>query len=296
MLDILSIPGLFEHGNYNNLETKSVKLNTLLGGDGFRTGQLIVFQAGSGCGKTTTLCSLAIKAALEGKRSMYISCEQSRKSIAEIMGCMMCNYNYSEFTKTYDPKQVENVQSKLQSINGNIDIRQEKHPFHLNEVIQDNIRKDYYNIQQTVKEAIREDIQFIFFDYIGAVLPEDNTTTYALYTKIADWLQEMAEQHHLCIITAMQTTRQFRQDLKQENFDPASADETYMADSIGPMRKADTCITIFEYKGQKYLNLFKNRLTGDLGCIKIKMDDKHPYRYSWSDDETYDFEENGRWN
>lgn len=275
---------LFQRGHYDCVSTDCKELNECLCG-GLRTGDLIVFEAASGCGKTTTLQRLAINSAEQCKKCMFISGgEQPAEEIVERMACMMCGYDYSEFIKEYKDDQVENAKSKLERIIDYVDVEYSEDPF-ANYKIEDN--KPYtYDMEQFILKAVNEGIQFIFFDYIGSSLPELADSTYAYYTHMATILKSWATKYHLCIVTAIQMNRAFKEaiknDKKYHNFDPNLVDETFMADSIGPARKASVCIAYFEHNGQRYLNVFKNRLNGKCKLIPVKVDETN-HTYSWSE-------------
>lgn len=121
-----------------------------------------------------------------------------------------------------------------------------------------------------------ECIDYIIIDYLGCLesLDERKMTTNQFLTNMADYIKEYAYANEKCIITAMQMNREVYSLLrtKEKDFNPNTVDGSFMAKSLGVATKATTCISLFKYNEERYLNVFKNRSTGKVGYCKIKME------------------------
>lgn len=260
---------LFEKNQFRCVKTDSDTLNELIGG-GLRTDNLIVVQAPAGCGKTTFLMRCTYRCLLAGEKVLYISGgEQDERELFERLGCMMCGVNYADFIAEYKEEDVEKIQKELEKYADLLEIVYSDDPFKC----QNDGTVDMNKFLQLAKE---QDIKFIVFDYLGAVMSETSDSQYAYLSTIAGKLKNYATTNHLCILTAMQTNREFKKALKEKNLDFTTLDETFMADSIGPARKASICITFCKVwvidRYEYHIIVFKNRLNGRLDDINILVE------------------------
>lgn len=246
--------------------TDSPTLNYALGGKGIMVGNLVVIQAPTGDGKTTMMMRLAINAAEQGQKVAYISLgEQDITELTIRFACMITENKYlGSYEELYKKEEMEMI-SKATTYEAfkNIDIFYDEH---LKNATFDKIIEDGY--------------KFIFIDYLGCLLGPDKDSQYQYLTDVASYLKNLATDKDICIITAMQTNRNLLTALREPNFDPLSIDETFMADSIGPARKATICISTFRKGDDRYLVLFKNRFNGEKVSEKISVDYKS---YKWTE-------------
>ena len=257
------------------VKTDSEQLNEILGG-GLRTGNLVVVQAPSGAGKTTFMMRLFIRALLANKPVAYISIgEQDEKEVFERIACMYCKIDYATFIDTREQKDCEAIAQFLDRFGQLIHIYYSDDPFEVHEDAEGHITRD---INPILKDIDEHKVKFIFMDYLGAVLADQVDSQYSYLTKIAAKLKNKCTDKNIMIMTAMQTNRPLKSELRLDTLDVTSVDETFMADSIGPARKASICMSLFQYKGQYYLNVFKNRLNGKLKAIQIQF---KPINYEW---------------
>lgn len=246
--------------------TDSQQLNDALGGNGIESGNLVVVQAPTGEGKTTFMMRLAILAAKEHKVAYISLGEQDLKELSVRFAKMIQHKEYKGVHKSsYDENELEETKDFCEHSKcfNNIEI--------------------YYETTDacaTVNTAIKDGAQFIFIDYIGCLLAEQQDQQYSFLTKVASWLKEKATEHNVSIITAMQTNRLLLKELKDPELDPVTVDESFMGDSIGPAKKATICITWFRYKKNRYLTLYKNRFNGEKLSIQV---DVEPYSYKWNE-------------
>lgn len=257
------------------VKTDSEQLNEILGG-GLRTGNLIVVEAPSGAGKTTFMMRLFIRALLANKPVAYISIgEQDETEVFERIACMYCKIDYATFIDTRDEQDCDAITHFLEKFGDLIHIYYSDDPFEIHENSEGHLTRD---INPILKDIDENKVKFIFMDYLGAVLADQLDSQYSYLTKIAAKLKNKCTDKNIMIMTAMQTNRPLKAELRTDTLDVTSVDETFMADSIGPARKASICIALFQWKGQYYINVFKNRLNGKLKAIQMEFS---PVTYKW---------------
>ena len=255
---------LFDQRDRIYFLTDCSQLNEALGGFGIQSGNLVVVQAPTGEGKTTFMMRLAINAAKEHKVA-YISCgEQDEKELSVRFICMIRQIKYQGVQESsYTPEQVKDLKSFAEHSEAfsNIDVFYEE------------------NDPITLSHKLADDgYKFIFIDYLGCLLAPTQDQQYQFLTRVASALKNLATEKNIGIITAMQTNRSLLSALKDPTLDPVSVDETFMADSIGPARKATICLSWFNYKNKRYLVLYKNRFNGQKCSAVIGVD---PLSYTW---------------
>lgn len=258
-------------------------------GYGLSTKNLIIIQAPSGAGKTTLLMRFALNCLKARKKIAYISIgEQDRNEIFERLACMHKGINYSEFNRYREDSDVEKIHNFRDFFKDYINIYYTESPFDVIDItpeefeqreIFDSVFTTEYN--EIIKDIDKKGIKFIFLDYMGSDLNDDpKVNNYIWLGKFAAGLKNNCSNKNVMVMTAMQTNKIFKGRLKDPNFRPDDADEEYMSDSIGPARKATICATFFKYKGNKYLNFFKNRLTGETPCLRLDIAEKSNYKIS----------------
>lgn len=270
---------LEEFRDYRCVPTMSKKLNEMLGG-GLRTDNLIVIQGPSGCGKTTFLQRLALDCINAGERVLYISAgEQDCRELAERFCCMIKEIDYDAYISQNTTEMKTAVLDAQKSIADKMVLMYTENPRAVLKTM--NITEMEYMLEY----AKHEGIKYIIFDYLGSVIADTADSQYALLTKIAGDLKNYATDNHACIITAMQTNRTLKEYLKTKQIDYTMLDESFMGDSIGPAKKGSICMTICNDKMQntiKHINVFKNRLNGNLGDVCVYIDRPS---YKWKDTE-----------
>lgn len=262
--------------------TDSITLNEMLGG-GLRTSNLIVLQAPSGIGKTTFMMRLFNNTILQKKKVAYLSIgEENEIEIAERISCMFKSLEYDKFTATRNEEESQKVEEYLESHSDDYYICYSDDPFEWKKVSNGKGEKLIRDIDIFFEEIKKRNINFVFIDYVGAVIAPGRETLYSYLTRVCSDLKNIATDENLMIFTAMQTNKQLKFESRQKEFDFESMDETFMADSIGPARKATICMTLCNtpVPGMYYLNVFKNRLNGKKGLITLKM---KPRNYAWDE-------------
>lgn len=262
------------------VKTDIPTLNEALGG-GIRTGNFIVFQAPSGAGKSTFLQRLFFKTLMARKKAAYISLgEQTNDEIFERIVSISAQISYEDFCNLSDEEQ-KNICKEFLEVNKDLSYLYYTDDLYKNYSLNIPINNsgsskeittsDY---EQIFKDILKNDIKFIFIDYLGCILPENEDGLYSLLTKKAAEFKNFCTENNVCICTAMQTNRQLLSAIHADNFKPEMVDESYMADSIGPARKCTVGVSIIPVNDYYYFNVFKNRYNGKEPCIKTIIQQK----------------------
>ena len=245
-------------------------LNDLLGG-GLRTQQFYILLAGTGVGKSTTMMQLALDCKRAGQKAAYVTIdEQNEFEILERMACMWLKISYHEYIKS--PDDYPNVpEFIINNLLESITVYFSRDPF--KETTKLNAQNKVVRVPAEFNEILADmkerEINFLFVDYLNAVAIDKDS--YSKLAYLSSELKDIAESDNIMIFTAMQTNRELKKAMKQQDFDATLVDESFMADSIGPARKCTTCMSLVKEPNKEYmtLNVFKNRLTGRTGSIKI---------------------------
>lgn len=259
---------------YKTVPTGSEELNNLLGG-GLITNNLVVIQGPSGVGKTTVLQRITLDCIEAGERVLYISAgEQDITELSERFACMYKGIDYCGYVlnKTADKKDVLDAQAE---IGDKLVMAYTEDPT--------TIVNECTELETILDFAVRPEynIKYIVFDYLGSVMSETEDSQYAFLRKLAGRLKNFATEHNVCIITAMQTNRNFDIEYKNPKFDYKGMGVEFMADSKGPGVKGSVCMTICRDKIQSqimHIEVWKNRFTGRVGSTAVYIE---PKTYKW---------------
>lgn len=275
------------------VETDSPTLNKMLGG-GLRTGNLYVLEALSGQGKTTFMMRLFINCLLAKKKVAFISVgEQSAEEILGRIACMYYSISYESFELDNTDEQCEKVNKFIAKYKDLIYIYYSEdlvtpYPARIDEEgVEPHI--DYIDF---LYELEKESVKFIFLDYLGAIYSNTLESQYSFLKKVAAWLKNKCTTNNVMIFTAMQMNgRTTEAALKEPDLDLKTINQTYMQDSVGPYAKASCCMSLFKYKEQRYINVFKNRLMGESGIGVFPINIRgEKYHYDWYEPGEWDLE------
>lgn len=248
------------------------QFNKMLCG-GLKTQQFYVLLASTGVGKSTTMMQFALDCYRAGKNAAYVTIdEQNEFEILERMACMWFEISYYEYIENPEehPEVEDFIMNKLME---RITVYFTKNPFEEFVIERDKKKYRLTDFDQMIFDMQDRGIKFVFVDYLNAVAIDKDA--YSKLTQISSGLKDIAEEYNFMIFTAMQTNRDLKKAMKQMDFDATLVDESYMADSIGPARKATVCLSLVKQKDSSYktLNVFKNRLNGTLlGSVTVESD------------------------
>ena len=257
---------------------------------GLLTQNLYVFQAPTGVGKTTFLMDMSLKCLEKHQKVMYITAgEQDIDEIASRLACMYCHVSYKEYMNMDVGDKTNKVISKLQKIYGS-----RLFIFYTDDPMtqyKDSDKQLSNDLQRALKICLENKIQYIFYDYLGSTPCEDDKE-FQFLTNLAGELKNLATSNNLCICTCMQTNRMIWSEIRKiKNKDDVAADykgvnvplfnEDFSAKSVGVATKATVFGTIWKLADRYYMDVFKNRITGEVCRIPLEIQwDDHSYTFS----------------
>lgn len=181
-----------------------LKYFDLITNGGVTNKTLNVLLAGTGVGKSLTMCDLASNMLLQGKNVLYITCEMSEEKIAERIDANLMNINIQDIKEVPLPQFTSKIQGIKKKTTGQLYIKEyptaSAHAGHFDALI----------AELALKQSFKPDV--IYIDYINICLSSrykagTNANSYTIVKAIAEELRGLAGKHNLPVITATQTTR-----------------------------------------------------------------------------------------
>jgi len=213
---------------------------------------LNIILAGTGGGKSLTMCHMAAANLLQGYNVLYITCEMSEKRIAQRIDANLLNIGIKDLKTT--PKNIFNTKIKEleDKTNGDLVIKEyptsSAHVGHFRSCLSDlSLKKDF-----------KPDI--IFVDYINICASQryrpDTANSYTLVKGIAEELRGLAVENDVPIVSATQTTR--------SGYGSSDVDLTDTSESFGLPATADLMFALTasdedKQLGQVVVKQLKNR-------------------------------------
>ena len=222
---------------------------------GFNRGELNIFAAPSGGGKSLFLQNLALNWALEGHNVLYISLELSEELCSMRLDSMLTGYNTKEVFKN-----VEDVGLKVGAISkkaGALQIVQMPNGVTINDV-------NSYMKEFEVKNNIKLDA--VLLDYLDLMMPAQRKVPPSdLFIKdkfVSEELRNFAVEKDLLFATASQLNRAAVEEVE--------FDHSHIAGGISKIQTADNVIGIFtstamRERGRYQVQFMKTRSSAGVG-------------------------------
>ena len=222
---------------------------------GFNRGELNIFAAPSGGGKSLFLQNLALNWALDGKNVLYISLELSEELCSMRLDSMLTGYSTKEVFKN-----AEDVGLKVGAISkkaGNLQIVQMPNGITINDV--NSFMKEY-----EVKHNIKLDA--VLLDYLDLMMPAQRKVPPSdLFIKdkfVSEELRNFAVEKDLLFATASQLNRAAVEEVE--------FDHSHIAGGISKIQTADNVIGIFtstamRERGRYQIQFMKTRSSAGVG-------------------------------
>ena len=178
-------------------------LNTITKG-GLSRKTLNIILAGTGVGKSLSMCHMAGAYLMQGYNVLYISMEMAEERIAERVDANLMNLSMDELSvidKSIYTKRIDKIQKKTQ---GKFVVKEyptsSAHSGHFRALIE----------ELKMKRAFTPDI--IFIDYLNICASQRlrggaNVNSYTYVKAIAEELRGLAVEYNVPVISATQTTR-----------------------------------------------------------------------------------------
>jgi hypothetical protein len=222
---------------------------------GFNRGELNIFAAPSGGGKSLFLQNLALNWALDGKNVLYISLELSEELCSMRLDSMLTGYNTKEVFKN-----AEDVGLKVGAISkkaGNLQIVQMPNGITINDV---NSYMKEFEVKNNVK------LDAVLLDYLDLMMPAQRKVPPSdLFIKdkfVSEELRNFAVEQDLLFATASQLNRAAVEEVE--------FDHSHIAGGISKIQTADNVIGIFtstamRERGRYQIQFMKTRSSAGVG-------------------------------
>jgi len=213
---------------------------------------LNIILAGTGGGKSLTMCHMAAANLLQGYNVLYITCEMSEKRIAQRIDANLLNIGIKDLSTTPEDIFKNKMKELRDKTNGELVIKEyptsSAHVGHFRSCLSDlSLKKDF-----------KPDI--IFVDYINICASQryrpDTSNSYTLVKGIAEELRGLAVENDVPIVSATQTTR--------SGYGSSDVDITDTSESFGLPATADLMFALTasdedKQLGQVVIKQLKNR-------------------------------------
>ena len=222
---------------------------------GFNRGELNIFAAPSGGGKSLFLQNLALNWALEGHNVLYISLELSEELCSMRLDSMLTGYNTKEVFKN-----AEDVGLKVGAISkkaGNLQIVQMPNGVTINDL---NSYMKEFEVKHNVK------LDAVLLDYLDLMMPAQRKVPPSdLFIKdkfVSEELRNFAVEKDLLFATASQLNRAAVEEVE--------FDHSHIAGGISKIQTADNVIGIFtstamRERGRYQIQFMKTRSSAGVG-------------------------------
>jgi len=222
---------------------------------GFNRGELNIFAAPSGGGKSLFLQNLALNWALDGHNVLYVSLELSEELCSMRLDSMLTGYNTKEVFKN-----AEDVGLKVGAISkkaGNLQIVQMPNGVTINDL---NSYMKEFEVKNNVK------LDCVLLDYLDLMMPAQRKVPPSdLFIKdkfVSEELRNFAVEKDLLFATASQLNRAAVEEVE--------FDHSHIAGGISKIQTADNVIGIFtstamRERGRYQIQFMKTRSSAGVG-------------------------------
>ena len=222
---------------------------------GFNRGELNIFAAASGGGKSLFLQNLALNWAQAGHNVVYVSLELSEELCSMRLDSMLTGYNTKEVFKN-----VEDVSLKVGMLgkkSGALQIVQLKNGITVNDLTA-------YLKELEVKTGIKFDAMLV--DYLDLMMPAGVKVNVSdLFVKdkyVSEELRNFAVEHQLLFATASQLNRSAVEEVE--------FDHSHISGGLSKVQTADNVIGIFtsnamRERGRYQVQFMKTRSSSGVG-------------------------------
>ena len=232
---------------------------------GFNQGELNIFAASSGGGKSLFLQNLALNWSLLGHNVVYITLELSEELCAMRLDSMLTGYSTKE---VFAQKDDTHLKVKMEGKNaGSLQLIQMPNGITVNDIT--SYIKEY-EVQTNVK------VDAVLLDYLDLMSPAQTKVSASdLFIKdkfVSEELRNFAVENQYLFATASQLNRSAVEEVE--------FDHSHMAGGISKVHTADNVIGIFtsqamRERGRYQIQFMKTRSSAGLGQkIDLKFDIK----------------------
>lgn len=243
---------------------------------GINRGEITIWAAGSGVGKSLFLQNMALNLVKQGLNVIYISLELSAELTGMRMDSMLTDVGTREIFKNLDTVEIKVKQAQRSS--GDLYIKQ---------IAQGSTTNDIkaYLKNYEIERQKRPDVLIV--DYLDLLFPNNKKINPSdLFIKdkfVAEELRGLAVERNMVCITASQLNRSATQE--QEH------DHSMIAGGISKIQTADNVISIFasaamKERGQYQIQFLKTRSSSGVGSKVYLAFDPNTLKISDLDDDS----------
>jgi len=230
---------------------------------GVNRGELNIFAAVSGGGKSLFLQNLALNWATEGHNVIYVSLELSEELCSMRLDSMLTGFNTKDVFKNVDDVSLKvGMQGKK---SGRLQIVQLKNGITINDLTA-------YKRELEIKHGVRYDAMCV--DYLDLMMPAGvkvNVSDMFVKDKyVSEELRNFAVEHDLLFATASQLNRGAVEEVEYDN--------SHISGGISKVNTADNVIGIFtsqamRERGRYQIQFMKTRSSAGVGQkVDLKFD------------------------
>ena len=222
---------------------------------GFNRGELNIFAAASGGGKSLFLQNLALNWALEGMNVLYISLELSEELCSMRLDSMLTGYNTKDVFRNTDDVDLKVRMAGKKA--GRLQIVQLPNGITVNDLTS-------YMKEFEVKSGIKIDCMLL--DYLDLMMPAQRKVPPSdLFIKdkfVSEELRNFAVEHDMLFATASQ--------LNRSAVDEIEFDHSHISGGLSKIQTADNVIGIFtsqamRERGRYQIQFMKTRSSAGVG-------------------------------
>ena len=230
---------------------------------GLNKKSLNIFMAGTGIGKTLTLCSLASDYIKSGKNVLYVTLEISEERIASRIDANLLDITIGDlYTKSIEELTFKFEQFKMNGKRGSLFIK-EYPTSSINTIHLKGLIKDL-----KMKHSFIPDI--IMVDYLNLMNPArnlgKNSNSYSSVKCVAEELRGLACETNTTLLSVTQTNR--------EGIGGDEVNLDSVSESAGLPATADFFCGIFQNEHQRNANIYMFKI------LKNRYSDKVNFRFS----------------
>ena len=228
---------------------------------GFNRGELNIWCAGSGGGKSLFLANMGVNWALQGLNVLYLTFELSEGLVAMRLDSMMTGVGTREIFKNLDD--VELKVKTLGKKSGNIQIKYMPSGKNCNDI-------RAYLKEYQVKKGVKPDV--ILIDYLDLMMPLSvKVSPSDLFVKdkyVSEEIRNLAMETQCITVTASQLNRAAVEEIE--------FDHSHISGGLSKIMTADNVIGIFtsramRERGRYQIQLMKTRSSSGVG-MKIDLE------------------------
>lgn len=242
---------LFIESNMIHIPTGFPSLDRYLNEGGPSPGEVLIWAAPTGVGKSILLCNNSIQGVKDNRNVLHVTFELSAFKTAKRMIGALTGIQLREFKKKYDDVK-KSVNIRMEGKTGNVVIYElppgECSVNHIYAII-DNLKKT---------KNWKPDI--VVLDYLELMTSREQMKKqdeYAIQKKVSTEIRGLARNENVLIYTATQTNRSSNNQTENE---PNNIDLSKLAESYGKAMAADYIISMNQNEAERNMNPARCRL------------------------------------